>query len=142
MRKKLKAKSVKITSKQLRDLLDNIEVPEHPKSSSSMTAQQLRELLDDSICEDLFHEYRAKEDDMLFGKYPSLILGAVMMKVGAKISKDNREYLRDVAEKTESHAAFRLPIGDFGFRDPGKAQFLAAVARHTDGEPRDLRGPR
>ena len=41
-----------------------------------------------------------------------------------------------------SRNGYQLPIFDDGFRDPGKAQFEAALEFYKDGVPRDFGAPR
>ena len=105
-----------------------------------MSSQQLRDHVN-TISDELFEDYRQKKDP-LYGEYSAVIFGAVMMGAGVKISSENMTYLRQAADKTESYPGYRLPFGDLGFRDPGKAQFLAALSHYRNGEPRDLHGPR
>ena len=137
---KLKTKGIIINDEHMTDLFHNMEKPEYRPAPSSITSGELRDHLN-SISDDLFQQYRAKPDE-LYGEYSAVVLGAIMMKAGANISEDNRTYLRQAAGQTESHPGYRLPIGDIGFRNPGKVQFLAALAHYEDGKPRDFRGHR
>ncbi|KAK5465504.1 hypothetical protein LTS15_002067 [Exophiala xenobiotica] len=136
---KLKAKSITLEQDHLEDLLENMANLNYRPTPSSMNSQQLLDHIN-TISDELFEDFIQKKEP-IFGDYTVVIFGAVMMGAGAKISPENMTYLRQAADKTESHPGHRLPIGDLGFRDPGKAQFLAALNHYRNGEPRDLRGP-
>ncbi|KXH28183.1 hypothetical protein CSAL01_08409 [Colletotrichum salicis] len=71
-----------------------------------------------------------------------LLKNALMMRAGAKIKADDLQHLRDLVPKVPCQYRFALPIMDFGFRDPGKAQFLAALDNYQSGTPRDFHEPR
>ncbi|KAI1622021.1 hypothetical protein EDD37DRAFT_667858 [Exophiala viscosa] len=113
-----------------------IEQDQLDRFIEDMTKDQFLENIN-NISVELFQEYRQKKDP-LYGVYPTVILGAVMMTMGANISPENITYLREAANKTASYPGYRLPIGDLGFRDPGKAQFLAALDHYRNGEARDF----
>ena len=96
-----------------------------------------RQILDAGVCDELFKKYRAKKDDF-HGEYPVIILGALMMRAGAKIKQDDLNHLRAVVPRIPSRSAYALPISAMGFRDPGKIQFLKALEKYKNGEPRDF----
>lgn len=74
--------------------------------------------------------------------YTCVILAAFMMHVGARIAPEDRQHIKKVLPGISSKTGFVLPIGDSGFRDPGKAQFTAALENYVDGERRDFFLPR
>ena len=84
------------------------------------------------------HEQRIFQD----GRYRTILLGAMMMRVGAKISDDDLQHLRSLVPDIHCSGRYQLPIGDEGFRSPGRAQFLAALDHHQAGVPRSFREPR
>ncbi|KAJ9628346.1 hypothetical protein H2204_009321 [Knufia peltigerae] len=129
IREKLKAKPITFEEDDLENLFSCKANPNKQQTPLSTSTQKLR---DDT--------FRQKEDQF-YGEYIVVILGAVMMEAGVRISTENMTYLRQAAEKVESYPGYRLPIGDLGFRDPGMAQFLAALSHYQDGEPRDWDGP-
>jgi len=75
-------------------------------------------------------------------KYKMVILAAYMMQLGAKISPEDRSHLLEILPSIESRPGYAMPLGDEGFRDPGKAQFKAALDLYVDGQPRDFFAPR
>ncbi|KAF3763819.1 hypothetical protein M406DRAFT_262923, partial [Cryphonectria parasitica EP155] len=70
-----------------------------------------------------------------------VLLGAVMMRVGAKIKDEDFQYLRELVPRIVSHDGYTSPLADLGFRGPGKAQFLAALDNYKPGVPRSLSDP-
>jgi len=128
LEEKVKTKSTTVEQDQLDQFLKD------------MTNDQLLESVN-NISDELFEDSRQKKD-LFYGEYPTVVLGALMMGMGAKISPENITYLREAARNTHSSPGYQWPLGDIGFRDPGKAQFLAALDHYRDGEPRDFHGPR
>lgn len=55
-----------------------------------------RTALDSGIGDQLFRTFRAKELDGHEGKYRVILLGALMMRAGAKIRDDDFQHLRDL----------------------------------------------
>lgn len=104
----------------------------------------IRNQLDSGIGDKLFDKYRAKENnlDEFEGQYQVIIVGALMMRAGANISKEQLQHLRDLVPKIDCQYGYALPFRDLGFRDPGKAQFLAALDNYQPGVPRDYLEPR
>lgn len=94
----------------------------------------------------MFLKYRAKERSwnplwwlfsyMFDQRYETLILGAYMMHVGAKINPEDLQHLNDVLTKVPCGNAYALPISDGGFRGPGRVQYKAALEIYVDGHPR------
>ncbi|WQF84603.1 Putative Zinc finger, MYND-type [Colletotrichum destructivum] len=103
----------------------------------------IRNQLDSGIGDKLFDKYRAKENnlDEFEGQYKVIIVGALMMRAGANISKEQLQHLRDLVPNIDCQYGYALPFGDLGFRDPGKAQFLAALDNYQPGAPRDYLEP-
>jgi len=71
-----------------------------------------------------------------------LILGALFMRAGARIRRCDRQHLRELVDQIPSRAGFSLPPNDGGFRDPGRAQYLAALENYKAGTPRSFVDPR
>ncbi|KAI3537078.1 hypothetical protein CSPX01_10376 [Colletotrichum filicis] len=57
------------------------------------------------------------------------------------IKANDMQHLRDLVPKIPCQDRFALPMIDFGFRDPGKAQLLAALDNYQPGTPRDFHEP-
>ncbi|KXH52926.1 hypothetical protein CNYM01_08165 [Colletotrichum nymphaeae SA-01] len=115
------------------DMLAPVETREFYKTEEH--AQVLR------VGDELFKKYRALEHEHQ-GQYRTIVVGALMMRAGAKIKADDFQHLRDLVPKIPCQYRFAMPIVDFGFRDPGKAQFLAALDNYQPGTPRDFHEPR
>ncbi|ROW15713.1 hypothetical protein VPNG_02135 [Cytospora leucostoma] len=116
-----------------------------------------RVALDSGIGDQLFRIFRAKETDH-DGKYRVIILGALMMRAGAKIRDDDLQHLRDLFPQIHSRpglapslrdnpsrpsfaAMWTSALDDHGFRGPGRAQFLAALGNYKAGVPRSYSEP-
>lgn len=97
-----------------------------------------RDKLNAGLCDKLFKEFRSKENTFWIPdrKMYTVVLGAMIMQSGAKISDDNMQHLRELVPKIHSSPGYALPIFDEGFRDPGRAQFLAALEYYKPGTPR------
>ncbi|EXF83338.1 hypothetical protein CFIO01_07427 [Colletotrichum fioriniae PJ7] len=128
------------------DMLAPVETREFYKTEEH--AQVLRALiteirgrLDSGVGDELFKKYRALEHEHQ-GQYRTIVVGALMMRAGAKIKAEDLQHLRNLVPKIPCQYRFALPIVDFGFRDPGKAQFLAALDNYQPGTPRDFHEPR
>lgn len=112
-------------------------------------AEELKELveknrkeLDAGLGNKLLDKFRVmEEDDPWFGKLRVILLGAIMMRAGAKIRDDDMQHLRELANKFPGKEGFQLAIWDDGLRGPGKAQFLAALDNYEPGTPRDFQVP-
>jgi len=106
----------------------------------------IREKLDtDNLGEQLFAACRAKENDTddisREPKYQTIILGALMMRCGARINAADMEHLRDIVPQVVCSPRW-TPFTDLSFRTPGKAQFLAALDHYEPGVPRSFQEPR
>ncbi|ROW02521.1 hypothetical protein VMCG_06111 [Cytospora schulzeri] len=128
------------------------------KTELKKSVTKCRNTLDSGICDQLFRIFRAKENSAM-GKYRVIILGALMMRAGAKIKDEDLQHLRDLVPLIQSNpglaasllgAAMRplallmavRNVGDDGFRQPGRAQFLAALDNYKAGVPRSFLEPR
>ncbi|RYP74576.1 hypothetical protein DL771_002842 [Monosporascus sp. 5C6A] len=99
---------------------------------------EMRDRLDSGLCDELFDIYRAREKEY-GGEYRVVILGALVMRTGARIRPSNLAYLRILASRTACRHGYVLPVFDNGFRGPGRAQFLAALYHYKAGVPRASR---
>ncbi|PLB53999.1 hypothetical protein P170DRAFT_469473 [Aspergillus steynii IBT 23096] len=86
----------------------------------------------------LFDACRARETTPKT-KYRTIILGALLMRAGARIKPGDLEYLRIISNFVVCHSRDIEPGGEEGFVAPGRAQFLAAVDKYRDGVPRGYR---
>lgn len=75
------------------------------------------------------------------GKYRTIIVGALMMRVGARIKPEQLQHLRDLVPQIHCDDRFTLPLFDEGFRGPGRVQFLAALDHYQAGVPRSFQEP-
>ncbi|KAK7749906.1 hypothetical protein SLS53_000488 [Cytospora paraplurivora] len=120
-----------------------------PDKSQPLLDIIIREKLDSGLGAVLFAKYRAREDEAQtdttdFGgrrKLRSVFLAAMMMRHGAKIGDDYKEHVREVIPKIQCSEVCVSPLGDEGFRGPGKRQFLAALDHYQAGKPRDSEQP-
>jgi hypothetical protein len=103
--------------------------------------EENRKKLDAGLGDKLLDKFRAKENDPWFGELRVILLGAIMMRAGAKIRNDEMQHLRELANKFPGIEGFRLPISDNGLRGPGEAQFLAALDNYQPGTPRSFQEP-
>ena len=123
-----------------------------------------RATLDCGIGDELFKIFRARAGDGDAGgraRYRVVIVGAIMLRAGAKISDDDLRHLRDLVPQIHSlpslaHSLRDSParpsgaallvasrgVDDEGFRHPGRAQFLAALDNYKPGVPRSFLEPR
>ena len=107
--------------------------------------KEARHQLDQGLCRKLFKNYRSKVEEVDVcgdGKYKVIVLAALMMRIGARIAVEDMEYIRRILPDIPSRNGYHPPLRDAGFRDPGKAQFTAAVENYESGTPRDFGAPR
>ncbi|RAQ40835.1 hypothetical protein AFGD_007134 [Aspergillus flavus] len=97
----------------------------------------------DNFGDRLFAASCAKENEetCLPARYRTIILGALMMRAGARIRAEDLQHLRDLVPQVHCTSRFALPLGDDGFRSPGRAQFLAALDHYQAGVPRNYQEP-
>jgi len=111
--------------------------------TSCGAAGRCRARLDAGLGSRLFVKLRGlEEEDGKHGQYRVLILGALFMRAGARIRRCDRQHLRELVDQIPSRAGFSLPPNDGGFRDPGRAQYLAALENYKAGTPRSFVDPR
>lgn len=99
-----------------------------------------------NLADTFFEKCRALENDPksaeLDPKYNTIILGALVMRPGAKIREKDLEYLWDLVPDVHCSSQYAWLITDGGFRLPGKKQFLAALDHYQEGVPRSFTDPR
>ncbi|KAE8141879.1 hypothetical protein BDV38DRAFT_278662 [Aspergillus pseudotamarii] len=74
-------------------------------------------------------------------KYRTIVLGALMMRAGARIRPEDLQHLKDLVPQVHCNSQFVSPSFDEGFRTPGRAQFLAALDHYQAGVPRNYQEP-
>jgi hypothetical protein len=84
--------------------------------------------------------YRGRENEHN-GKYRVIVVGALMMRAGAKIRDEDLQHLRDLVPDIHCVEGYAMPIADDGFRGAGKRQFLAALDHYRPGVPRSFADP-
>ncbi|KAK0644146.1 hypothetical protein B0T16DRAFT_460228 [Cercophora newfieldiana] len=102
-----------------------------------------RQKFDSGIGEKLFLEYRSKEGtkDFFSYEYRTIVLAAMMIHVGAKITQDHIQHIRELLPKIPVREGYQWPICDDGFRGPGQRQFRAALDNYQPGTPRSFDQP-
>lgn len=117
-------------------LTGNVDDDYDPDVELQSTA--FRDKLNAGLCDKLFKEFRSKENTFWIPdrKMYTVILAAMVMQSGARISDDNMQHLHEIVPQIHSSPGYALPFGDEGFRDPGRAQFLAALEYYKPGTPR------
>ncbi|OGM49562.1 hypothetical protein ABOM_001733 [Aspergillus bombycis] len=117
---------------------------EYKQELESAIVPYVRAKLDtDNLGDRLFAAARAQENNPTLPstKYRTIILGALMMRAGARIKPADLQHLRDLIPQIQCNAQFVLPLVDEGFRSPGRAQFLAALDHYQVGVPRNYQEP-
>ncbi|KAJ5459117.1 hypothetical protein N7530_011061 [Penicillium desertorum] len=119
--------------------------PEYADKLANETIPWVRQKLDtDNLGDQLFATSRAQEadpDDIFQeNKYRTIILGALMIRAGARIKAADLQHLRDLVPQINCTSR-RMILGDHGFRTPGKVQFLAALDHYQPGVPRSFQEP-
>lgn len=99
---------------------------------------KVRTQLDSGLGDQLMAKCREATSDPFDGKYKAIVAGALMMIAGAKIKSEDMQYLRELVPQMTCNFGFTLAIFDHGFREPGRAQFLAALDHYVPGTPRDF----
>lgn len=107
-------------------------------ADKELQSTAFRDKLNAGLCDKLFKEFRSKEKTFWIPdrKMYTVILAAMIMQSGAKISDDNMQHLREIFPHMHSSPGYAWPLNDADFRDPGRAQFLAALEHYKPGTPR------
>lgn len=107
-------------------------------AEKELQSTAFRDKLNAGLCDKLFKEFRSEEKTFWIPdrRMYTVILAAMIMQSGAKISDDNMQHLRDIVPRIHSSPGYAWPLNDEGFRDPGRAQFLAALEHYKPGTPR------
>lgn len=119
---------------------DYYQTAEYAASLADLVTTVRQQLDTDGLGNKLFDKYR-DENHIYFGRYRIILVGALMMRAGAKIREEDIQHLREVVPQINCNEGYRLPLGDQGFRGPGKRQFLAALDHYQPGVPRSFAVP-
>ncbi|KAK0707159.1 hypothetical protein B0T21DRAFT_298718 [Apiosordaria backusii] len=105
----------------------------------------VRERVDQGFGEQLLAMSRGMELEVAEGdddlRYHTIIVGALLLRIGARISPDDCDHLRKIANEVPCHIDNSHENHHIGFRGAGKAQFLAALDAYSHGTPRDFFEP-
>jgi hypothetical protein len=104
------------------------------------TVARVREHLDSSRGDQRMEKLRSRESE-LDGKFRVILGGALLMRAGARVKSEGMQHLRDLVCQVDCGYGFALPLFDWGFREPGKAQFLAALDNYVAGTTRNYHEP-
>ncbi|KAJ5482313.1 hypothetical protein N7475_001125 [Penicillium sp. IBT 31633x] len=122
---------------------DYCKTPEYSHELATIVVPYVRGKLDTNNMGDmLFAISKAKETENSFQetRYRTIILGALMLRAGARIREEDRQHLLDLVPQINCTSR-RTLLADHGFRTPGRAQFLAALDHYEPGVPRSLQEP-
>lgn len=119
---------------------------EYADELANVIVPYVRQKLDTgNLGERMLAASRNKESDPddLFqeSKYRTIIMGALMMRAGARINAADLRHLRDLVPQINCTSR-RTLLEDHGFRNPGRAQFLAALDHYRPGVARSFQEPR
>ncbi|KAI1463297.1 uncharacterized protein F4812DRAFT_447264 [Daldinia caldariorum] len=116
------------------------QTAEHQEAIAKYVVE-IRTKLDTGLGKRLINYWRAKESEYN-GKYRVIIVGALLMRTGAKIQESDMQHLRELVPQVScNYITSSVPESDRGFREPGRAQFLAALENYKPGEPRNFEEP-
>jgi len=105
-----------------------------PDSDPDMDAATVCEHIDSGAGDELFKRYRSQEDNRKFwgacSRHETIVLGAMMMRVGAKIKKEDLAHLRRLLVRSDNEMC-----------PEGIAEFQAAIDNYHPGTPRTFGGP-
>ncbi|KAI1801910.1 hypothetical protein F4811DRAFT_555408 [Daldinia bambusicola] len=119
------------------EVLDHYETAEHQEALAKH-AVEMRTKLDAGLGEKLMSYWRAKESEYN-GKYRVIIVGALLMRTGAKILESDMQHLHELVSRVDwDHLILSEEECDRGPGEPGRVQFLAALDHYKPGEPRDF----
>lgn len=103
---------------------------------------QCRQVLDAGAGDRLMNLYRSRENqpqNVLDGRYQVIIVGALLMRAGARIRKDDLNHLRELLPLIPCRE--QCERDDEGFRGPGKAH-SGCLDYYKPGIPRNFQEPR
>ncbi|KAB5511349.1 hypothetical protein GE09DRAFT_982214 [Coniochaeta sp. 2T2.1] len=115
--------------------------PTENRDEQDKLIASIRQKLDTDGLGDRFIDMYRKKDKDPFGDYYVILAGVMMLRCGARIKDEDLQYLREMAAKVHCVEGYASPLADFGFRGPGKQQFLAALDHYQPGEPRSFDEP-
>ncbi|KAI0126086.1 hypothetical protein BJ170DRAFT_459781 [Xylariales sp. AK1849] len=90
--------------------------------------------LDTGLGNDLFDKFRGKEHEES-GQYRVIILGATLMRAGARIRPEDMQHMRELVPGIACNTGSGTLITDDGFCHPGKVQFICALDNYQPGIP-------
>lgn len=116
------------------------------KADLAIEILRLRVKLDSGLGQKMMDLCRAQESSpdprkLWIPKYVTCVAGALLMRAGAKISDQDKQYIRDSIPEINCNYGFTVPPKDLGFRSPGKLQLLAALDNYVPGTPRKFDVP-
>lgn len=127
------------------DILAHYKTEEYKKELAEHV-EWCRNNLDTGFGDHIMREYRANENKKhesgKDGKYMVIIAGALLMRAGAKIRADDLQHLRELVPQVNCSTGRCSTEEDWGFRAPGKVQFLAALDNYKAGVPRSFQESR
>ncbi|KAF9879699.1 SMB protein [Colletotrichum karsti] len=129
------------------DMLKFYKSDEYRKELKGQVAN-VRKQLDAGLCDKIFEKYRPLEHEK-DGQFRVILVGALMMRAGAKIKQDDLDHLKELADGMEGEHGFSYGRAfDILHQDeksplryPGKVQFLTALENYKAGVPRDFGEP-
>ncbi|KKY33154.1 hypothetical protein UCDDA912_g06888 [Diaporthe ampelina] len=141
------------------DIRAYYETDEYKKKLEGVVAES-RNKLNCGVGDQLFQIFRKREHEPN-GKYRVILVGAIMLRAGAMIKDDDLNHLRGLVGEIPCRDGLNPVLrsnparpsalaslaagrdgGDWGFRHPGKVQFLAALNHYKPGVPRSFQDPR
>ncbi|GLI74477.1 hypothetical protein PoHVEF18_002719 [Penicillium ochrochloron] len=126
------------------DALARYKTKDYAKHLADVIVPSVRARFDkNNLGERLMAKSRTKEgkidwDNLTSGEYKTIILGALLMRVGAKINEKDLQHLRDLVPQVVCIPGTTWALEDTGFRSPGQSQFLAALDAYEPGKPRNF----
>ena len=104
---------------------------------------EVRKTSDEGKTQELYEKYREEGAElarrhMVDNDYILCVLTGFLMYLGAKVSVEERYYLKKAMPKFEGAVGYRMPLSERDFRARGKVQFTASLEYYVDGQPRDL----
>ncbi|KAI1085485.1 hypothetical protein F5B20DRAFT_575000 [Whalleya microplaca] len=124
-------------SERIRPINDRLfyRTEENADELANHVAAMRKELDTNGLGYRLMEYWRASENSY-DGKYHFILVGALLMRAGAKIKDSDMQHLRELVPQINCN-----PNDIIGFLDPGRAQFLAALDHYQPGTPRCFEEP-